>query len=183
MYDASETAFVFGTTFLSLTFFLFSTAQLIRIFRVRHQRVLEIEQKLINLRAYLSSRQLTKQLCSRVEHFFFHYWMNKSLIHNTDRVLNEVSLSLREEVMDYLHGDIVRKIPLFQGQDRIFIGSLLLSFRLEIAGPGDVIIREGTHGRCMYILQRGHVKVHRAQPSSLPCCARLARLFCACTHG
>jgi hypothetical protein len=67
--------------------------------------------------------------------------MNKSLIHNTDRVLNEVthrqnccftsvrgnqaaigfslaaqqvSLSLREEVMDYLHGDIVRNIPLFQ---------------------------------------------------------------------
>jgi hypothetical protein len=46
-----------------------------------------------------------------------------------------------EEVMEYLHGDIVRKIPIFQRQDRIFIGSLLLSFRLEIAGPGDVTKR------------------------------------------
>lgn len=67
-FQASETAFVFSATVLSLSIFLYTTAHLSRIFRLRRQRVLEIEQKLINLRAYLSSRQLSSQVTARRDH-------------------------------------------------------------------------------------------------------------------
>ena len=70
--------------------------------------------------------------------------------------------------------------PTFQGQDRIFIGSLLLSFHLEIAGPGDFIIREGTHGRCMYILQRGHVKVIFSAAAVVDPVSRVRRPIAPC---
>ena len=67
-FEASETAFVFSATVLSLSVFLYSTAHLTRIFRLRRQRMLEIEQKLINLRAYLSSRQLSSQVTAQRDH-------------------------------------------------------------------------------------------------------------------
>ena len=64
-----------------------------------------------------------------------------------------------------MFADVINRVPIFAGNDMGFITQLLMSFKMEIAGPGDYIIREGTHGRCMYILHRGRVEV---QPH-LPC--------------
>jgi hypothetical protein len=81
------------------------------------------------------------------------------------QVLNDLSYPLRCEVVRFMFADVINRVPIFAGNDMGFITQLLMSFKMEIAGPGDYIIREGTHGRCMYILHRGRVEV---QPH-LPC--------------
>eukprot|EP00511_Aplanochytrium_stocchinoi_P013473 CAMPEP_0204884330 /NCGR_PEP_ID=MMETSP1349-20130617/9454_1 /ASSEMBLY_ACC=CAM_ASM_000710 /TAXON_ID=215587 /ORGANISM="Aplanochytrium stocchinoi, Strain GSBS06" /LENGTH=256 /DNA_ID=CAMNT_0052045075 /DNA_START=37 /DNA_END=807 /DNA_ORIENTATION=- len=83
----------------------------------------------------------------------------KSFPYSEDSILEDLSPSLRREVVLYLNKEMVENVPLFKNQPKGFICRLILAMNQEISAPLDWIIQEGEVGRCMYFLRRGLVEV------------------------
>lgn len=74
-------------------------------------------------------------------------------------VLEYLPAYLRNEVLVYLNGEIIQKVPLFRGCSDGFVRSLVPLLRPEVVIPGDFIIRTGEIGREMYLIRHGIVEV------------------------
>ena len=74
-------------------------------------------------------------------------------------VLNVLPAYLRNELLCYVNGDIMRKVPLFRDCSDGFMRSLVPLLKPEVVIPGDLLIREGEVGREMYLLRRGQLDV------------------------
>ena len=74
-------------------------------------------------------------------------------------VLNVLPAYLRNELLCYVNGDIMRKVPLFRDCSDGFMRSLVPLLTPEVVIPGDLLIREGEIGREMYLLRRGQLDV------------------------
>lgn len=55
--------------------------------------------------------------------------------------------------------EVLEKVPLFQGADALFLNSLIMALRPEVAAPGEMIIKKGDPANEMYLLIRGEVEV------------------------
>ena len=74
-------------------------------------------------------------------------------------VLEYLPAYLRNEVLVYLNGEIIQKVPLFRGCSDGFVRSLVPLLRPEVVIPGDYIIRTGEIGRELYLLRHGILEV------------------------
>ena len=74
-------------------------------------------------------------------------------------VLDVLPAYLRNEVLCFINGDIMRKVPLFRECSDGFMRSLVPLLTPEVVIPGDMLIREGEIGREMYLLRRGELEV------------------------
>jgi CRP-like cAMP-binding protein len=73
--------------------------------------------------------------------------------------LSSLPAYLRNEVLVYINGEIVHKVPLFRGCSDGFIRSLVPVLRNEIILPGDYLIRANEIGREMYLIRHGLLEV------------------------
>ena len=74
-------------------------------------------------------------------------------------VLNVLPAYLRNELLCYMNGDIIRTVPLFRDCSDGFMRSLVPLLTPEVVIPGDLLIREGEIGREMYLLRQGQLEV------------------------
>ena len=112
------------------------------------------------IREYMSYQELPPDLQHRIKSFYSNCWKKmKSFPFNENVILEDLSPSLKREVVLYLNREMVEKVPLFQGQPVGFICRIILAMKQEISAPLDWIIMEGEVGRCMYFLRRGMVEV------------------------
>lgn len=74
-------------------------------------------------------------------------------------VLNVLPAYLRNELLCYVNGDIIKTVPLFRDCSDGFLRSLVPLLTPEVVIPGDLLIREGEIGREMYLLRRGQLDV------------------------
>ena len=74
-------------------------------------------------------------------------------------VLNVLPAYLRNELLCYMNGDIIRTVPLFRDCSDGFMRSLVPLLTPEVVIPGDLLIREGEIGREMYLLRQGELEV------------------------
>lgn len=74
-------------------------------------------------------------------------------------ILAQLSEALRQELVLHLNGDIVRRIPFFEGQDPGFVAYAVSLMRPEFTMKGDNLFVEGQIGNEMYFLIKGTVHI------------------------
>lgn len=73
--------------------------------------------------------------------------------------LDKLPLSLSLEVQLYLNRGILTKVPFFKDADEVFIREIIPKLRHHTFLPGDLIMRQGEYGDCMYFINSGNVTV------------------------
>jgi CRP-like cAMP-binding protein len=117
------------------------------------------ETKLDQVKAYMVSRHLPRDLQLRVKQYYKHYMTQKSAM-NEKEVLGELSTLLQHEVSGHLVNHIVYKIPIFMGRDPHLISQLVHIMKPCTCAPGDTIITAGEVGRDMYMIISGKLSVY-----------------------
>ena len=65
----------------------------------------------------------------------------------------------QSDVLLFLNGDIIEKVPWFQGAGEELIRAVALEMRPVIFTPGDFVMRAGEPGREMYFISRGTIEI------------------------
>jgi voltage-gated potassium channel len=117
------------------------------------------ENKMDQVKAYMASRNLPRDLQLRVKQYYKYYMSQKTAM-NEKQVLGELSTLLRNEVAGHLVNHIVYEVPIFMGQDPHIISQLVHIIKPCAASPGDTIIQAGESGRDMYMIISGKLLVH-----------------------
>jgi glucose-6-phosphate 1-dehydrogenase len=60
---------------------------------------------------------------------------------------------------EIINRDVLKKVPLFQECDTVFLNSVMLALQPVAYSPGDYIVRKGERGDQMYFVIRGQVEV------------------------
>ncbi|GMI04558.1 hypothetical protein TrLO_g110 [Triparma laevis f. longispina] len=136
-----------------------------------HRAESRYRNKLDDVTEQLKNLDIDSKTRRRVfEYLDFIWTVNKGL--NRESILGELSDNLRNEVLVSVHGEVIRKIPLFDIDEipelLVHVVSLLKS---SYYLPGDVIVHEHektVDTSCMYFIVHGNVAVyHMKQPEDI----------------
>ena len=111
-------------------------------------------QKMEQVGAFMSYRDLPNQLQQRIKDYYRYLWQQK-LDHNEGAVLSGLPPSLGTEVTLFLKRDLLEHVPLFKDASEAFIREIALEMKSVVFMPGDYVIRAGDRGRDMYFVTRG----------------------------
>ncbi|XP_078504737.1 potassium/sodium hyperpolarization-activated cyclic nucleotide-gated channel 4-like isoform X2 [Lissotriton helveticus] len=100
---------------------------------------------------YLANRRVPKDLQSRIlGHLYIRFqgkWFDE------EEILQDMSESLRKEVMFHNCHHLVRKVPWFK--DANIITAIISELKFEVFQKDDIIFRNGSIGRKMYLIDAG----------------------------
>jgi voltage-gated potassium channel len=147
---AASIIMLFGGSFYGYVIALM--AQLVSKFNINKQRY---ETKLDEVKSYMVSRNLPRDLQQRIKQYYKHYMHAKTAM-NEKTIMTELSTVLRYEVAAHLVEEIIYKVPIFQGRDPHVIAQLVVILKPCTCAPGDTIIEVGEAGRDMYIIVKGN---------------------------
>ena len=110
------------------------------------------------INAYMRAKRLPLPMQAKIRAYFDYMWE----IHQStgeESTLDKLPSSLSLEVQMYLNRGILTKVPFFRDADEIFIREIIIKLRHHTFLPGDLIMRKGEYGDCMYFISSGHVSV------------------------
>jgi len=123
-------------------------------------RVAQLNQKFELLNQYMLERALPLALQVRIRRYFRYYWSRRSVFTNEDEILSGLSSNLRDDVLRYIHREVIQLIPLFNTTDDPgFIDIMVRTMKPMFCSAGDYIIVEGKLGAEMYWLISGKAEV------------------------
>ncbi len=111
-----------------------------------------------NLTTLVKLRRVPAGL-QRKLHDYYTYMYKQKQGFDESRFLEGLPDSLKLELSISLKKEAIEKIPLFNGQDEIFLEEVALHLKPVIYTPGDYIFREGDEGHNMYFIIRGELEV------------------------
>ena len=88
-----------------------------------------LNQKLSEVKAYMIERKFPKDLQSRVKTYYTYYLQKKSIF-DEDLILDEVSSTLREQVVKEASKDLLRKFMLFEHEHAGFITAVFTKLKV-----------------------------------------------------
>ncbi|XP_055343017.1 uncharacterized protein LOC129591406 [Paramacrobiotus metropolitanus] len=118
----------------------------------------DFKEKLDSVKQYISMRKVGREMESRVVKWFDYVWANNGSL-DEDSVLAVLPAYLRMEIARFVHLDVLKKVPIFQGIDEQFLLELAEKLRFEAFCPGDYVCRKGDIGREIYVVRRGLLNV------------------------
>lgn len=85
-----------------------------------------IREKMENLNDFLRRKRVPRPLRRRLRRYFKYAWTKQGLPFNEQMIVAEVSLpELKDEIVNFLHGEIIKKVPFFRGKDANFTASIV----------------------------------------------------------
>lgn len=119
--------------------------------------VIKYEKIRREIQAYCDSNRLSTELTRRIHKqieikYRKHYF-------NESKILKAISSSLRTEIMINSCSHLVSKVPLFKDIPKEILVQIITRLKLEIFFPGDIIIRAGTIGDCMFFISSGAAEI------------------------
>ena len=76
--------------------------------------------------------------------------------------------NLQQEVLLYLHEDLVRQVPMFEGCDDSFIKALVMILKPQVLLKGDCAFKVHESGQTMYFIQHGCIQITDAEGTTSP---------------
>jgi voltage-gated potassium channel len=110
------------------------------------------------MKNFLHLKKIPKKIQNRIKDYYNYIWETRRNISNSD-LLTELPHTLRMEVSLFLNRDILQKVPLFRDESEVFIHEVIELLKPLVYLPGDLIIRQGEYGDCMYFLSSGEVEI------------------------
>eukprot|EP00736_Rhodelphis_marinus_P007637 Rmarinus@m.3765 len=137
--------------------FAFIVGNMTSIIAAGNRRKMIVKDKRALLHEYLHYRQLPPSLANRIHKYCEFRWRNT--VFDEDSVLDELSSSLRFEVIMHLSRDLILNVPFFRGADETFLRNVVPLLRCDLVAPGDTVFDYGAVGLEMYIIRQGQVEV------------------------
>ncbi|KAA0160673.1 hypothetical protein FNF28_05372 [Cafeteria roenbergensis] len=114
--------------------------------------------KMSEVLEYLNDKGAPKNLARRVIKYYDYYLSRKSAF-DEDVILEELSDTLRREVVLFINMDIIRRVPYFFHKDREFVTLLVSLLRPQFVYPGAFLYREGEMATEMFFLIKGQIEI------------------------
>eukprot|EP00795_Rhopilema_esculentum_P014724 gene14724-5824_t len=114
-------------------------------------------EKVQQVSEYLKFRKLPRSLRDKVHDYYEHRFQRKCF--DEEKILKEVSPSLREEILMYHLGDLLRSVPFFKNAESEFLEELVLVLNFEVYLANEVICKGGRKGNKMFFIEQGIVEV------------------------
>jgi CRP-like cAMP-binding protein len=115
-----------------------------------------VQEKLHSINAYMRSRHLPIPLQVRIRKFFRYMLKHKS-VYDERGILDELSLSLRYELTEYLNKDSIKRMPILHGLDSGCISMIVENLNPVFYSSNEVLFREGEVGLEMFFMSSGQV--------------------------
>ncbi|KAL4435956.1 hypothetical protein ABPG74_022191 [Tetrahymena malaccensis] len=126
-----------------------------------HRKKKEFKQKMIYLNQYLSNRNLEKNIQQHVLKYY-NYVYNQQEFNNLEgnTLLNQLPMSLKEEVLINLYSDLINsKIIFSQNFSKQFLTKLMLKMKEKIISPQEPLYNQGDQPDELYFLLNGQSKI------------------------
>ncbi|XP_078697615.1 potassium/sodium hyperpolarization-activated cyclic nucleotide-gated channel 2-like isoform X2 [Branchiostoma floridae x Branchiostoma belcheri] len=117
----------------------------------------QYQEKFKQVEEYMQYRKLPVHLRTRIQDYYEYRYQGK--VFDEDNILEELSIPLREEVINYNCRSLVKAVPFFANANPEFVTDVVTKLKYEVFQPDDFIIREGTFGDKMYFILGGTVDV------------------------
>ncbi|XP_052216049.1 cyclic nucleotide-gated cation channel alpha-3-like [Dreissena polymorpha] len=118
----------------------------------------DFQEKLDNVKTYMSLRRVPLRLQDRVIKWFDYLCMcNKST--DEEKTLSILPDKLKAEKVIHVHLDTLKRVEIFQQTEAGFLFELVLNLDPDSTSPGDYICRKVEVGKEMYIDNRGRLNV------------------------
>jgi len=132
-----------------------SMAVLITNFNAARTR---FNQTMDEVNANMRYLELPPKLQSKIRGYFEHmYHTNKDI--TGQRLFDTLNPTVRYEIAEHLHREMVKNAPLFQACHPFFIKDIVTRLRAEVYMKGENIIEEGDTGQEMFFVSRGTVDI------------------------
>eukprot|EP00948_MAST-09A_sp_MAST-9A-sp1_P001674 g1674.t1 len=116
------------------------------------------KRRIDEVKAYMKERRVPKMLQKRVK-MYYQYFL-KNTVQSEERIFERVSETLKRDIMKFVLGGMIKKIPFFSAIDNeIFSLYVLKNMERVFCVPGDFLFRVGDAGMAMYYLAQGTVEV------------------------
>ena len=103
---------------------------------------------------------MPEELGERVRQYYEYLWIRyRDLDTGLDEFTKGLPSSLRDEVLLFMHSDLLRKVPLFKSVEPIVVLEVVRHMKTVLALPGDIVIRKGDPAIGVYIISRGSCEV------------------------
>lgn len=110
------------------------------------------------LREYMTYKELPFTLQCRLLEYFDYY--NKKSFDKYQRIVNQVSSYLQEELILHTCRKFIDSVPLCQHLPESVLKQLINSLRSEIFLTNDIIVKAGEEGSGLYFIASGTVAVY-----------------------
>ncbi len=110
------------------------------------------------INSYMRAKRLPLTMQAKIRSYYDYMWETHQST-GEESTLDKLPLSLSLEVQLYLNRGILTKVPFFRDADEIFIREIITKLRQHTFLPGDLVMRKGEFGDCMYFINSGHVSV------------------------
>ncbi len=110
------------------------------------------------IRNFMRLKKIPTQTQNRVKNYYNYIWETRRSISKND-LLSEMPHTLRMEISLFLNREILQKVPLFNNESEVFVHEVIELLEPLVFLPGDMIIRQGEFGDCMYFLSSGEAEI------------------------
>jgi len=80
--------------------------------------------------------------------------------YDADEILQELSTTLRNDIITHVEAELISKIPFFLGKSPTFVANTIQMLQPMVVHEGDYIIKEGSAADEMYFLIKGTAAVY-----------------------
>lgn len=128
--------------------------------KVRYREMVE------RLTVFMNYRSIPPELQRRILDYNAYLW-EKRLGYDESSTIAGLPPNLKTEVLLFLNGDIIERVPFFRGASQELIRAVALEMHPVVFTPGDYIMRAGEPGHEMYFVSRGAVEVVSADETKI----------------
>lgn len=156
-----------GTTALSVMMLLVGSFLYAAVFGIvaalmnaLQARDLVFRNKIDSINDIIRYLNMPEELGERVRQYYEYLWIRyRDLDTGLDEFTKGLPSSLRDEVLLFMHSDLLRKVPLFKSVEPIVVLEVVRHMKTVLALPGDIVIRKGDPAIGVYIISRGSCEV------------------------
>lgn len=115
-------------------------------------------ERIEKVNTFMAYREVPDELQHRVIDYFYYLWDTRRGYDEATLVM-ELPRSIRVQLAQEIHRDVIRKVPLFREATPAFIRDIVIHLESAAFTPGDFIVHRGEPGDEMFFVQRGTVEV------------------------
>lgn len=114
---------------------------------------------------YMRIKQVPLSLRRRVRVFYENLYKQDSVFDESE-FLAKMSPQLKTETVQFIYRDVIGKVLILRGLSEQIVHKICIALCPYTAVRGDIIMRDGEDGDCMFIIVKGEVKMSVAEPVS-----------------
>lgn len=120
----------------------------------------QLQEKLAVLKEFKKRTQMPNRLFLKIKRHIENNSKTESHSQQMDKLLNDLPLSLRSQVIACTHGEIIERIHFFKNKQPDFLISIMIELKPLKLQHGDILYHQKDHAEEIYFIQQGKIKLN-----------------------